>query len=318
MSIIRNKEVRGLLLSIILISIITISIGFYIGTITGLLVLFTVSCFCVVCIIYTSKRYGHIKKLSSYLRRIRNGEYSFDIRDNEEGELSILKSEIYKVTIMLSEYNDKLRQEKMTLSNQLADISHQLKTPLTSMMVMVDLLRNENLPSDKRKLFTSQIHTQLERIEWLVSSLLKMSKLDAGVVTMKPVDVVVGDLIDGALKPMLIPMELKEVTYHLEGREEIIKCDLQWTTEALLNIIKNCVEHTGQGGSVYIKAINNPLYTEIKLIDNGKGIKKADLPHIFTRFYRGENASPDSVGIGLAMSMSIIKSHFYRNQVLLL
>jgi len=248
-----------------------------------------------------------ISRLSNYLRRISSGEYSLDIRDNVEGELSILKSEIYKVTLMLSEYNEQLKQDKLLLSNHMADISHQLKTPLTSMRVMVDLLRDPNLSNEKRQEFTTQINTQLERIEWLVSSLLKMSRLDAGVVSMKKEKIEARRLIENALQPLLIPMELKEINYTIEVKKEIITCDIKWTTEALINILKNCMEHTPRGGNIRVEANDNPIYSEIIISDNGTGIQKEDLPHIFTRFYRGKNASSDSVGIGLAMSHSILR-----------
>jgi His Kinase A (phosphoacceptor) domain./Histidine kinase-, DNA gyrase B-, and HSP90-like ATPase. len=226
--------------------------------------------------------------LSHYLRRISGGEYSLDIRDNKEGELSILKNEIYKVTLMLLEYNEQLKREKRLLSEQMADISHQLKTPLTSMVVMVDLLRDENLPHEKRREFISRIDAQLERIEWLVSSLLKMSKLDAGVVEMKPSQNSGWVIIEKALDPLLIPMELKDITYSVKGQNETITCDLHWTVEALINILKNCIEHTPRGGKIDISINDNPLYSEIIISDSGEGISKEDLPHILPVFTRGK------------------------------
>jgi len=250
---------------------------------------------------------AQIRRLSDYLRRICAGEHSLDIRDNVEGELSILKNEIYKVTLMLSEYNKKLQSEKLRLSEHMADISHQLKTPLTSMMVMVDLLGDEDLPPEKRREFVARLSSQLKRIEWLVSSLLKMARLDAGVVKMKRERVKMHTLIENALRPLLIPMEVKDIAYTVTGEDEMLTCDVQWTTEAIINILKNCVEHVPEHGRIGIAARDNPLYFEIRISDNGPGISKEDLPHIFTRFYRGKNASPDSVGIGLAMARSIIK-----------
>jgi signal transduction histidine kinase len=241
------------------------------------------------------------------LRRICAGEHSLDIRDNVEGELSILKNEIYKVTLMLSEYNKQLQHEKLRLSEHMADISHQLKTPLTSMMVLADLLGNRGLPPEKRHEFTVRISSQLKRIEWLVSSLLKMARLDAGVIKMKREEVNVRTLIENALKTLLIPMEIKEITCSVTGEDKVLICDLQWTTEAIINILKNCIEHTQKHDKIEITAEDNPIYFEIRISDNGPGIAKEDLPHIFTRFYKGKNASPDSVGIGLAMAKSIIK-----------
>lgn len=291
-----------------MLAVIFIVSGFLISREAGILIIIAVfllcSCFC----LFTYYRYKQISNLSEYLRRISSGEYSLDIRDNHEGELSILKSEIYKVNLMLSEYNEQLRQEKVTLADHMANISHQLKTPLTSMMVMADLIADEKLSEQKRKEFISHIQVQLERIEWLVSSLLKMSKLDAGVVEMNKKDVTVKTLIGKAIDPLLISMELKDIQYidNYSIHSLSLSCDLNWTAEALTNILKNCVEHTPEGGKITVSAQDNPLYTEIKIADNGVGIRREDLPYIFTRFYKGKNSSPDSVGIGLAMSKSIV------------
>lgn len=304
----RNREIKVLIITLTILSVILIAAAFVINIQTGILMLIAVFLLSSMFLLFTFFRYKQISKLSDYLRRISSGEYSLDIRDNTEGELSILKNEIYKVTLMLSEYNEQLKREKILLANQMADISHQLKTPLTSMMVMVDLLRDQNLPEEKRREFTSRIYAQLERIEWLVLSLLKMSKLDAGVVEMKPRKISAQTLIEKALSPLLIPMELKDITYSVKGQDESISCDLHWTVEALINILKNCIEHTPRGGRIDISVSNNPLYSEVIISDSGVGISKEDLPHIFTRFYKGKNASPDSVGIGLAMAQSIIRS----------
>ncbi len=259
--------------------------------------------------IFTRWRYREIEKLSGYLRKISSGDDSLDVRDNQEGELSILKNDIYKVTLMLSEHRSFLEKDKLTLTNALSDISHQLKTPLTSMMVMADLLSDSTLEESKRAEFTQHIRVQLERIEWLVSSLLKLSKIDAGTISFKKDKVVVRDLIQSVVQPVLIPMDIKEQTLSVSGDESVsFTGDLRWTAEAVINILKNAVEHTGEGGVISLSFSENPLYTEITIADNGDGIPKEDLPYIFRRFYKGKNASDDSVGIGLAMAYSIITS----------
>ena len=310
MSFFRNREIRTYTLILIILAVIFIISGFLISREAGILIIIAVFLLCSCFYLFTYYRYKQISNLSEYLRRISSGEYSLDIRDNHEGELSILKSEIYKVNLMLSEYNEQLRQEKVTLADHMANISHQLKTPLTSMMVMADLIADEKLSEQKRKEFISHIQVQLERIEWLVSSLLKMSKLDAGVVEMNKRDVSVKMLIDKSIDPLLISIELKDIQYidNYSIHPSSLSCDLNWTAEALTNILKNCVEHTPEGGNISVSAQDNPLYTEIKIIDNGVGIRKEDLPYIFTRFFKGKNSSPDSVGIGLAMSKSIVKN----------
>lgn len=261
-----------------------------------------------VCLGNTLWRHRQMAQLADYLRRITAGEYSLDVRDHVEGELSLLKSEIYKVTVMLSEYNERLQDEKRQLADSMADISHQLKTPLTSMLVMTDLLRQEGLPAGKREEFTRHIRIQLERLEWLVSSLLKIARLDAGVVEMKRERVELAPFVREVTAPLLIPMELKEQTLTLRGEDgAALLGDRHWTAEALLNVVKNCTEHTPVGGEVAVYWEENPIYTEIRVEDTGPGIDPADLPHIFNRFYRGKGAGEGSgAGIGLSMARSIL------------
>lgn len=253
-------------------------------------------------------RYRRIAELSEYLKNVNNGHYDLEVPDHDEGELSILKSEIYKATVMLCVQAEALQKEKSELADAMSDISHQLKTPLTSMLVMTDLLCDPNLPTDKRIEFTGRIRAQLERIEWLVTSLLKLSRLDAGTIVFNKVPVRINALLDRALAPLLIPIELRRQTLVIDHPEIMLSCDLNWTAEALLNILKNCVEHTPADGHLAISCSQNPLYTQIVVSDNGSGIDPDDLPHIFERFYRGKNAGSDSVGIGLAMARSMITS----------
>ncbi len=253
-------------------------------------------------------RYKRISELSEYLKNVNNGHYDLEVPDHDEGELSILKSEIYKATVMLCVQAEALQKEKSELADAMSDISHQLKTPLTSMLVMTDLLCDPNLPTDKRIEFTGRIRAQLERIEWLVTSLLKLSRLDAGTIVFNKVPVRIDALLDRALAPLLIPIELRRQALVIDHPEITLSCDLNWTAEALLNILKNCVEHTPADGHLTISCSQNPLYTQIIVSDDGSGIDPEDLPHIFERFYRGKNAGSDSVGIGLAMAKSMITS----------
>lgn len=256
---------------------------------------------------YTMRRYRQMEKLSDYLKRIGSGDYSLDIRDNVEGELSILKNEIYKVTTRLREQAEYNVREKYYLADALSDISHQLKTPLTSMMVMTDLLKEEGLPPDKREEFTDTIRAQLIRIEWLVTSLLKLSRLDAGTIVLESRPVPAAEVIGRAAQHLLIPMELKGIEFEVQGEENVtFPGDLSWSAEAFANILKNCMEHTPPGGRIRVMYEENHLYTVISVEDNGEGIAAEDLPHIFERFYKGKNAGADSVGIGLAMAYEIL------------
>jgi len=260
-------------------------------------------------LLFTKWRYQEIARLSGYLRRISSGDYSLDVRDNYEGELSILKNDIYKVTLMLSEHKALLQQDKNRLTDALSDISHQLKTPLTSMMMLADLLTDAKLPDDKRAEFTRSLRIQLERMEWLVSSLLKLSKIDAGTVSFKKEPIVVRNLIDRALEPLFIIIDIKEQMVDINGDDGVTLIgDFNWTAEALINILKNCVEHTPQAGWISLSFSENALFTEITITDSGPGIAKEDIPNIFKRFFKGKNATEGSIGIGLAMAHSIITS----------
>lgn len=257
--------------------------------------------------VFTRSRYQHIKELSFYLQEIYQGKESFDIREYREGELSILKSDIYKMTRMLLQQTETLLQDKTFLVTSLSDISHQLKTPLTSMIMMSDLLKDEQLPILKRREFLHQMNAQLERIEWMVSSLLKLSKIDAEAILFKQERVLVLDILEKSIAPLLIPMELRQIQVQISCDATLtIVGDANWAREALLNVIKNCMEHMEPQGHLDILVQDNPLHTRIQIQDDGCGIDEDDLPHIFERFYRGKNASKDSVGIGLAMSKAIL------------
>lgn len=306
----RNRELSIYMLILSVITLLS-TLFFYLFISPAAAVYVFVICLILICIqiVFTYWRYREISLLSGYLRRVTNGDYQFDMRDNYEGELSILKSEIYKVTLMLTQEGSSLKRDKLKLTDAISDISHQLKTPLTSMMVMADLLSSKNLDEEKRNEFTRNIRIQLERIDWLVSSLLKLSKIDAGTIQFKKEEVSVIQVIEKAAEAVLIPMDIKQQTLKLSGDNDVTFCgDLKWTSEAILNILKNGVEHTAEGGEIAISYIENALFTEICIRDNGKGIPKKDLPYIFKRFYKGANAGEDSIGIGLAMAYSIISA----------
>ncbi|MBT2575265.1 HAMP domain-containing histidine kinase [Bacillus sp. ISL-51] len=305
----RNREIQILLLFMSLISLAAIIVAAFISPIAAMTVFIASALLIGSSLLFTRWRYREIEKLSIYLRQISSGNYSLDVRDNQEGELSILKNDIYKVTLMLSEQRSLLQKDKIQLTDAISDISHQLKTPLTSMMVMADLLSDPELSVVKRTEFTRNIRVQLERIDWLVSSLLKLSKIDAKTVQFKKEQIKAEKLIEKALEPVLIPMDIKEQTVSIKGEDTVTFLgDFNWTAEAAINILKNCVEHTNEGGMIAISYFENALFTEIVIADNGRGILKEDLPYIFKRFYKGKNAGHGSIGIGLSMAYSIITS----------
>ncbi len=306
----RSREFQILLAILFAISLGGFALAFFFTSVPAAILVLIVSILLIACtLIFTKWRYREIAKLSGYLQQISNGDFQLDVRDNREGELSLLKSQIYKVTKMLSAQGTALHEDKAKLTNAISDISHQLKTPLTSMMVMADLLNDKRLGDEKRAEFTRNLQVQLERMEWLVSSLLKLSKIDAGTITFKKERIPVASLVQKSIEPLLVPMDIKMQNLVINGDEQAAFIgDLNWTSEALINIIKNCVEHTADGGEISIRFTENALFTEITVSDNGTGIHKEDLPYVFKRFYKGKNASDDSVGIGLAMAHSIVTS----------
>ncbi|PCN46134.1 two-component sensor histidine kinase [Brevibacillus laterosporus] len=305
----RNREVQMLLLVMGSISITATAVAAFFSSVATIFVFIVSMLLIGTSLLFTRWRYRELAKLSDYLREISNGNDSLDVRDNQEGELSILKNDIYKVTLMLSEHRSLLQRDKIQLTDAISDISHQLKTPLTSMTVMADLLSAPDLPPAKRTEFTHHIRIQLERIDWLVSSLLKLSKMDAKTIQFKKDRIPMKSLIQKALEPVMIPMDIKGQTFSIAGDDNVsFVGDFNWTAEAVINILKNGVEHTPESGAIDIAFSENALFTEIVIADNGKGIPKEDLPYIFKRFYKGKNASEGSIGIGLAMAHSIIAS----------
>ena len=256
--------------------------------------------------IITYQRIREIRIMSEYLRRINDGEFDLDITDNQEGELSVLKNNIYKVVVTLRSQQELLLKDKNYLADSLADISHQLKTPITSITVMTDLLKTET-DEIKRREFLEVINSQLSRINWLIVTLLKLSRIDAGAVEFKKERTNLGEVIENAAKPFLINADVKGIELTTECSDDVFAdVDRNWYTEAISNIIKNCIEHTGEGGFVSVSAFETPVLTKIIIQDNGSGISPEDLPHIFERFYQGRDHSETSVGIGLALSKAIL------------
>ena len=257
---------------------------------------------------FAKQRYRRIADLSRSLDRILHGQEEVLIDGSEEGELSILTTEVQKMLVRLKEQTDMLRASKTNLTRAIEDIFHQLRTPLTSMNLTVALLAEENLAYEKRIRLTRDLRRQLERISWLVEALLKMSRIDAGVVNFLRKDLAAAEVIRKASEALLIPMELKGQTFDVAVGDERLSADLSWTAEALGNLIKNCMEHTPAGGTITVAVTETALYTGFVIRDSGPGFVPEDIPFLFERFYKGKNASAGSIGIGLALSRMIISA----------
>lgn len=259
--------------------------------------------------LYDKNKSKKIKEITKMISKINNRQFDIDINDFNEGELSILKNEISKTTTMLRQVADNSVKDKLNLKDSLGDISHQLKTPLTSITIMIDnILDNPDMNEKTRKKFLVNIKREILNINFLVMSLLKLSKFDANVVKFNKESVYLKDIIIESIKNVSMIKELKNITIKVSGDDNIkLSCDFKWQVESITNILKNSIEHTSEYGTVEVNYSENKLYTRILIKDNGKGIDSGDLPHIFDRFYKGENGSDDSFGIGLSLSKTIIE-----------
>lgn len=259
--------------------------------------------------LYDKNKSKKIKEITKMISKINNRQFDIDINDFNEGELSILKNEISKTTIMLRQVADNSVKDKLNLKDSLGDISHQLKTPLTSITIMIDnILDSPDMDEKTRKKFLINIKREILNINFLVMSLLKLSKFDANVVKFNKESVYLKDIIIESIKNVSMIKELKNITIKVSGDDDIkLLCDFKWQVESITNILKNSIEHTSEYGTVEVNYSENKLYTRILIKDNGKGINSDDLPHIFDRFYKGENGSDDSFGIGLSLSKTIIE-----------
>lgn len=264
---------------------------------------------CAIFAIYILQRKKETKIITEYISRINNKEYDLSIEHNSEDEMSLLKNELYKVTVMLREQADNSLKAKESLKNSLSDISHQLKTPLTSIIIMVDnILDNDNMPIELRREFLQDIRRETNGISFLVKSLLVLSRLDANAIEFKTKRESADEIISECIQRTSVLADLKNVNVLTDCKNNIsLECDFKWICEAITNIVKNCIEHTPDGGTVKISAEDNKLYTQISISDNGCGIAAKDLPHIFERFYKGKNSSDESIGIGLSLSKTIIE-----------
>lgn len=272
----------------------------------------------VVCIIililflkYNNSKDKKLNEITKYIEEINNKNYKLDIDDNSEDELSILKNEIYKTTIMLKEIAENSKQDKIKLKDSLSDISHQLKTPLTSITILIDnIIDNPEMDKETKAEFAKDIKREVTNINFLVQTLLKLSKLDANSVKFINEDVTVESIIEESMKNIAVLSDLRNVKIQVNGDKNAkVYCDFKWQVEAITNILKNAIEHSNTNENIQINYEENQVYTKIEIIDYGVGIDKEDLPHIFERFYKGKNSSPESVGIGLALSKSIIENN---------
>ena len=259
---------------------------------------------------YNNKKNKKISELTKLVDDINHRKYKIEI-DEDEDELSILKHEIYKTTLTLREQADNSLKDKKELKKSIDDISHQLKTPLTSILINIDnITDNQNISNEKKEKFIKEIKRETYNIKTLIETLLKLSKFDVNTIEFNNKKIKLKELINNSVQKVLALADLKNIKINIKGNlEETINCDINWQIEAISNIIKNGIEHSKEGSKIDIKTETNNVYTKIEITNYGSKIDEEDQKHIFERFYKGKNSNEDSIGIGLALSKSIIEKN---------
>lgn len=300
----KNPELRQLFIPLLFLSLLGIAFGFSLSFAAGLLSLALSGVFLLAITWDARRRYQKMDALCNDLDRLLHGDLSISLDAYAEGSLSVLRNELCKLMTRLREQADLLQKDKGKLATFLADVSHQLRTPLTAVNLLVARL-SEPCPPEQQQETVRALRRQLDRIDWLISALLRMSRLDTGTVSFRHERIALSAVLEQAAAPLAVAMELGNQSLEVQG-EGFFVGDLAWTAEALGNILKNCMEHTPAGGQISVILSENPIYSEIFIRDNGSGIDPEDLPHLFERFYRGKNAAAQSVGIGLSLARMII------------
>lgn len=305
MKLFRNPEVGKTLTIYTVISIIACIVAGCLDRRALILTLILCLTFIFVYMWEAKHHYDKLASLSEDIDKILHGKNNLSFDAYTEGEVGILKNEISKMTVRLREQQQKLMDDKVYLADSIADISHQIRTPLTSINLIVSFLSEPGLGEERKTQLLRELNELLKRIDWLIVTLLKISKLDAGTVKFVPEYVDLRELINKSSSPLLIPIELKQQELEVSANGKV-SCDIAWTCEALGNIVKNCMEHTPEKGKLTIVASENPMFSEIIIEDTGNGINPEDLPHIFERFYKGKDSGDKSFGVGLALARMII------------
>lgn len=242
-----------------------------------------------------------VEKLSEFVKGYISGE-KFDIRDNREGAFQILKNDIYALVNRKNEQIKVIESERDILSDYMADISHQLKTPITSMMIMADLL--EDAEPEKQAEFIHNIRVSLNKMEWLVGALLKMAKIDAHAVEFIKKDIKTSELLEAVNPSVAILLDINNQKLILKN-DSVISCDKQWTVEALTNLVKNAIEYSPKDSEIEIDSGGNPLYSWISVKDSGAGMSREQYAALFKRFEYSTNEN--GFGIGMPLALSIVK-----------
>ena len=304
--LLQDPDLRRCLLVLLPLSAAACCVGFWLSAASGCLVL-------AVCVVFAAavgwllkRRLTRMRELNEQIDLALHGNDALNLAMCQEGELSLLHSQLQKVTVRLREQAAQTQRDKEFLSDSIADISHQLRTPLTSLNLVGAMLA-ETRDEDQRQQLLRQLDRLLQRIDWLVEALLKLSKIDAGAANFRREPVDAAQILRQAAQPLAIAMEVRELRLTITGTGTYTG-DAAWSVEAFANILKNCMEHTPQNGRIDVEITQTAVYTQVVIRDSGRGFAPRDLPHLFERFYKGEDAAVNSVGIGLALTQRIVKA----------
>ncbi|MDO5014565.1 MAG: HAMP domain-containing sensor histidine kinase [Clostridia bacterium] len=311
MWIFKNRRFIVTLLSDIILIALSFGATFFIDKKASVVIFFFVIVISVRDIIMNYDFYKKLRTLTQQINRLSQNDIMMSLKDYAEGDLSILSSEIYKIVRELKGLTEELTKEKKLLSDALADISHQIKTPLTSIELMLSRILTQDLSEDeKRKLFY-EIKIKIQSLEWMILALLKLSKIENKIIKLHFEKISLNNLISKVISDDLgVIAEFKKINFITDSSAEyFVQGDKQWISEAFSNIIKNSIEHTPFGSNIKIYIYNSPLYIGVKIEDSGDGFADKDIKYIFDRFYKDENAPDKNIGIGLAISKSIFERH---------
>ncbi len=274
----------------------------------NVILLFTITASLIFLCIFWRGRSRKIRDLGIYVDRVSQGDYELQLQKNQEDELSGLRNELFKLTVLYKEQAKHALAGKQALSDSVANISHQLKTPLTSAVILTDnLLESPEMAPEVRVKFLREISRQLVGMKWLVITMLKLSRLDAGVVEFQRERVSLKRIAEEAMQNLEMMAQWKEVRFKASLSEIMITGDAKWLLEAVSNIVKNAIEHSPGGGVVEVEDSENEVYVQLSVKDHGEGIPDLDQKHLFERFYKASKVENENVGIGLALSKEIVE-----------
>ncbi len=305
--LLQNAEFRRRSLLLLAVSVIACAVGFVIQPACGFLTLAVCLFFLLYYLVTSLRRDRQMEQLSQCIDQALYGRDGALLSACQEGELAILQTQLQKLLVKLRQSSARDQEDKAFLRDSIADISHQLRTPMTSLNLIAAMLPEVGGDSVRQRELQQQLNQLLQRIDWLVDALLNLAKIDAGTAYFRRNTLDAAQVLRQAAEPLEIAREIRGITLQVTGSGSYTG-DGAWSAEALGNILKNCMEHVPQGGKILVEISQTPLYTQLCLQDTGPGFAPDDLPHLFERFYKGHNAAANSFGIGLALAQRIISA----------